>query len=97
MFYFLYLANERKKDIASGAIYVGRRICPITFTVPRGYEFQESVVYGRVVSLDHIRKKHLQMMEDLKLLRTTSVDENSYDQCKELLKNHRGKFIIFRF
>jgi hypothetical protein len=86
----LLIWNERQKDIASGAVYVGRKICPITFSVPRGTAYQDKIVFGRIISLDHIRSRHLQMMGDLGVLRNTEVDSLSYNSCKKLLSEHKG-------
>jgi len=51
---------------------------------------QDKIVFGRIISLDHIRSRHLQMMGDLGVLRNTEVDSLSYNSCKKLLSEHKG-------
>ena len=84
--------KERDRQIASGEVDIGRPIVPVSSVLHRNGTTVKQIVFGRAISLQSIRRKHLQAMADKRLLRHTDTSGFTVDDCRKILEQYSSKF-----
>ena len=85
------IAKKQSEMIANGEIDIGRRISS-TLNFPRGSaEELKKKCLGRLMTLENIRQKHLQLVFDHGYLRQTKVESLTLEDCRNELEKRKGR------